>query len=71
MIQILLVFQIIVSLLLIVSILLQQRGAALGSAFGEEGGFYFKKRGLEKTIFWLTVILAFLFIISSILNLIL
>ncbi len=63
--------QIIVSSLLILSILLQQRGAALGSAFGFEGSFYGKTRGLEKKIFLSTVILGGLFIILSLLNLIL
>jgi len=68
--KIILVLQIIISSLLIVFILLQQRGTALGSAFGQEG-FYFKKRGMEKTIFWTTVVLSVLFIAVSLLNLLL
>lgn len=68
--KIFLVLQIIIPCLLIVFILLQQRGTALGSAFGQEGGSYFKKRGMEKTIFWTTVILAVLFIGISLLNLV-
>jgi len=63
--------QIIVPLLLIVFILLQQRGTALGSAFGGEGGFYASRRGIEKKIFWITVGLGALFIFVSLLNLIL
>ncbi|MCZ2846089.1 MAG: preprotein translocase subunit SecG [Candidatus Bathyarchaeota archaeon] len=56
------ILQIIVSVLLIISILLQKRGAGLSSAFGGEGGYYFKKRGAEKIIFWSTVVLSFMFI---------
>jgi len=61
--------QIIVSVFLIILILLQQRGTALGSSFGGEGGFYLKKRGIEKKIYWATVVLAVAFIILSLLNL--
>jgi len=63
--------QIIVSGLLIVFILLQQRGTALGSAFGGEGGFYATRRGLQKKIFWATVVLGVLFLALALLNLIL
>lgn len=61
--------QIIVAIFLIISILLQQRGGALGSLFGESGGFYATRRGFEKKIFWLTVVLGILFILLAILNL--
>jgi len=41
--------QIVVSVLLIVTILSQQRGSALGSSFGQEGGGYYStRRGLQK-----------------------
>lgn len=63
--------QIIVAILLIVSIMLQQRGTALGSAFGGEGGaFYATRRGIQKKIFWLTIICGVLFIVSAVVNLI-
>ena len=68
--QILFILQIVVSILLILFILLQQRGTALGSAFGGEGGFYLTKRGIEKKIFWGTVVLAVLFLAISLLNLV-
>ncbi|MCD5396326.1 MAG: preprotein translocase subunit SecG [Candidatus Pacebacteria bacterium] len=67
--KILIGIQIIVSSLLVVLVLLQQRGSALGSAFGFEGSFYGKMRGLERKIFLSTVILGCLFIILSLLNL--
>ncbi len=63
--------QIIVAILLIVFILLQQRGTALGSAFGGGGGgFYGTRRGIQKKIFWGSVILGALFITLALLNLI-
>jgi len=62
--------QIIVSVLLVVLILLQQRGTALGSAFGQEGGFYATRRGIQKKILWLTIVCGVLFILLAMLNLI-
>jgi protein translocase SecG subunit len=63
-------FQIATALLLMASILFQQRGEALGSAFGGTGGFYATRRGIQKKIFWATIVLGVLFIALSILNLI-
>lgn len=60
--QIIEMTQIGVSVLLIILILLQARGVGLGSTFGGEGNFYFTKRGAEKTIFILTIILAAAFL---------
>lgn len=65
-------FQIAVSVILMVLILLQQRGQALGSAFGQgEGGFYATRRGIQKKIFWGTIVCGILFIVLAILNFIL
>jgi len=61
--------QIIVAVLLIVFILFQQRGTALGSAFGQEGGFYATRRGMQEKIFWATIVCAVLFIALAIVNL--
>ena len=61
--------QIAVSALLIISILMQQRGAALGSAFGGSGSSYVSRRGLQKKIYIASIVLASLFIILGILNL--
>ena len=69
--NILLVAQLLVSVILIVLILIQQRGTALGSAFGQESGFYGTLRGVQKKIFWLTVVFGALFIILAVANLIL
>lgn len=63
--------QIIVSVLLIASILLQQRGTALGSAFGGGGEFYGTRRGLQKKLLFSSIALGALFVILSLLNLVL
>jgi preprotein translocase subunit SecG len=63
--------QVIVSILLIVVILLQNRGAGLGSAFGGSGGVYLTKRGLEKKLFIATIVIAVIFFSLSILGIIL
>lgn len=61
--------QIAVSIVLIVLVLFQQRGTALGSAFGQEGGFYSTRRGLQQKLYVATIILGFLFIALAVLNL--
>jgi preprotein translocase subunit SecG len=58
--------QIIIAALLAGAILLQARGSGLSSVFGGESTFYHTRRGIEKVIFWATVILAILFIAASI-----
>jgi len=62
-------FQIAVSILLIIFILLQQRGTALGSAFGGENEFYATRRGIQKKIFGATIVFGVLFLALAILNL--
>lgn len=64
--NIILAAQIAVSSTLIVIILLQSKGSGLSTVFGGEGGFYRSKRGVEKLFSYLTVILAFLFLILCI-----
>ena len=66
--QILLIAQTIVSILLIISILLQQRGGSLGAAFGNTGTSYASRRGVEKYIFWISVVLVVIFIALALLN---
>jgi len=66
----LLVIQIIISVFLIGAILLQAQGSGLGIAFGGSSSSYHTKRGVEKTIFITTIILAALFAILSIVALV-
>lgn len=58
--------QIIVSVLLTVSILLQNRGSGLSSAFGGDFGGYYTKRGMEKFLFYASSFLGAIFIILAI-----
>ena len=62
--------EIAISILLIISILLQNRGAGLSGTFGGSFGGYYTKRGFEKFLVVFSVILAGLFIILSIASLI-
>lgn len=55
------------ALLLVIGVLLQQRGTGLGSTFGGAGVGYSTKRGAEKVIFYFTVVVSILFILTSIL----
>ena len=68
MLEILSIIQIIISALLIGAILLQARGSGLSSVFGGESTFYHTRRGMERIIFWATIILAILFVITGIVS---
>ena len=60
--------QLTLAVLMVLAILLQSQGSGLGSAFGGEGNMYRTKRGLEKTLFRATVVLAVLFFAVALLN---
>ena len=60
------VAQIILAVALILAVLLQVRGGGLGGIFGQADTVYRTKRGLEKTLFQLTIVLVVLFVIISI-----
>ncbi len=66
--QILIIAQLVVSILLIISILLQQRGGSLGSAFGGLDTSYATRRGMEKYIYWASIVLAVIFIVLAFFN---
>ena len=61
--------QLLISLVLIVVILLQSRGGDIGAAFGGGGGgggsSFRTRRGIEKTLFQLTIVLATVFVLIS------
>jgi preprotein translocase subunit SecG len=65
----LLLAQMILAVALMASILLQQRGTGLGGAFGGEITAYRSRRGIERTLFRLTIVLSVLFVAFSLLNL--
>ena len=58
--------QIILSIALILAVLLQVRGGGLGGIFGQPDSVFRTKRGVEKTLFQLTIALVVLFIIISV-----
>lgn len=62
------IVQIVSGAMLVVVILLQQRGAGLGSAFGGESSFYRTRRGIEKMLLTSTIVLSVIFFIASLLN---
>jgi len=59
------------SILLILAILLQQRGASLGAGFGSSGELYTTRRGLDKNLFEVSVVLAVVFVLSILVGLLL
>jgi len=63
------VAQIVLAIALILVILLQVRGGGLGGIFGQPDTVYRTKRGVEKTLFQLTIALVVLFIIISVMTL--
>ncbi len=52
------------AILMAASILLQQRGATLGAGFGSSGELYTTRRGVDKNLFEVTIVLAVIFILS-------
>ena len=57
--------EIVISIGLMASILLQARGAGLSSAFGGDSAVYRSRRGIEKRLFQFTILLGVLFVIFS------
>ena len=62
--------QILIALLLVVVVLLQPQGTGLGRAYGGSGTSYRSKRGMEKAMFFGTVVLAVTFAILAVINVI-
>jgi len=60
--------QLIVSIALIFSVLLQARGSGLSGTFGGDSSVYRSRRGIEKTLFRFTIVLAILFVIFSLVS---
>lgn len=57
---------IITSIALILSVILQSKGAGLGGLTGSDtGGIFTARRGIERVLFWVTIILSILFFILA------
>jgi preprotein translocase subunit SecG len=58
---------ILTSIALVISIILQSKGAGLGGLTGSDsGGVFTARRGIEKTLFWVTIVFSILFFILAI-----
>lgn len=57
--------------LMVLAILLQQRGATLGAGFGSSGELYTTRRGLDKNLFEVTIVFAVIFVLSILAGLLL
>ena len=62
------IVQIILGIALTIAILLQARGAGLGSVFGGTGTVFKTRRGIDKLLFRVTIIFAVLFCLISVLG---
>lgn len=67
----LLISQLIVSGLLILSILSQEKGAGLSATFGGTGQLYRGRRGADRLLFWITIVLGVIFVGISLASLLL
>ncbi len=58
--------QTVLAVLLIITILLQQRGSGISATFGGSGNTYATRRGFERIIFISTIVIALLFFVASV-----
>lgn len=63
------IIQLILSILLMTVILLQQKGGGLGAAFGGSSNVYSTKRGIDKILFNITIVISVLFLLISVISL--
>ena len=62
---------IITSIALILSVILQSKGAGLGGLTGgDTGGIFTARRGIERLLFWVTIILSAVFFILALVTVI-
>ncbi len=60
---------IITAIALVISVILQNKGVGLGGLTGNDsGGVFTQRRGIEKTLFWVTIALSGLFFILTFLT---
>jgi protein translocase SecG subunit len=65
-----LIAEIVLGIALVILVVMQSKGTGLGSTFGGDMGFYGTKRGAEKMLFVLTIIVATLFLLSALIGVI-
>ena len=59
------------AVLMIIAILLQQRGASLGAGFGSSGALFTTRRGFDKNLFDVTIVFAVILVLSCLASMIL
>lgn len=59
------------AILMVICILLQARGASLGAGFGSSGELFTTRRGIDKSLYEVTIVLAVVFVLSILANLML
>jgi preprotein translocase subunit SecG len=64
------VISVVSAVLMIVAVLLQQRGASLGAGFGGSSELYTTRRGIDKNLFEVTIFLAIVFVLSILVSLV-
>jgi preprotein translocase subunit SecG len=64
------IVQIIISVVIVILVLLQAKGSGLGGIFGGDGGVYRTRRGVEKSLHQITIGLAVLFFLVSMVSVI-
>lgn len=62
------ILQLASGILLIIAVLLQNKGTGLGAAFGGGGTIHQTKRGAEKVLYYITIILSVIFLTASLAN---
>lgn len=64
------IISMVLAAILTVLVLMQNRGAGLSGVFGGDSAVFSQKRGAEKTLHIITIIIAVAFLVSAIMNLI-
>lgn len=60
--------QIVLSIALVIVIMLQVRGGGLGGIFGQPDSVFRTRRGIEKILLQLTIILVVLFVVTAVMS---
>ncbi|OGH84971.1 MAG: preprotein translocase subunit SecG [Candidatus Magasanikbacteria bacterium RIFOXYC12_FULL_33_11] len=68
--NILQIIQLVLAVLLIIVILLQQKGSGMGAAFGGSGTVFTTRRGIDKVLYNLTIVISVAFFLLAIVNLV-
>jgi preprotein translocase subunit SecG len=64
------IIHLVITVLLGASILLQQRGTGLGDAFGADTSVFTSRRGVEKVLYYLTIVFGISFGVLAVLQLV-